>query len=718
MRSITGWRFLLVIALPMFLALLGVVTLAFDLLDRISSNANTAEYNRNRDLVVQALKASEIELGHLTRDNAAWDDAFANTVPSVNTAWFESTWGQFNAAGTPYDIVAVLDPEMTRPEAIASRNGQTTTDVAAYLGAPFAAMLQQVGSGNQLQSYATTLAETPDGPVIAALATITQPSTNSSSGKQLLMIRQVNLDMLDHMERTFLLKGLAVVDAEAPGATGVVLHDIGGQPAFAIQWQDKRVGESMTGWAKQKASVVLAFLIVVMTGITAVCWRLIRDLVRNETQARHAATHDALTGLPNRAAAVERMRALRDAKVTHLAVAFADLDGFKEVNDAYGHEVGDRLIRAAGAGISKLANESEIFCRMGGDEFVVLFSGTTAIEKAKAFSDNLIRFLAEPFEMEGRIMSVGASIGIATTDGEELDELEILRRADIAMYKAKADGKNRSCVYNISLDATRIENLAIASELRSIIAAGNLDIAFQPVISARSGRLSGVEALCRWPQSSLRQVPPDRFVAVAETSGLIDDLGEAVLNMACAAARNWPELRLAVNISAVQLNNPRFVERSLAVIERHGLKPRNIEFEITETSLIRDADRARQVFKQLQLAGIKVALDDFGTGFSSIGYLRTFKFDRIKIDKSIVNQLLTSPAELAIVQGTLLVARGLSADVTAEGVEYEDEVNILRLAGCTELQGYYYYGPLPTMEIDALVGRMRQPEAASLRGAA
>ncbi|NMD08482.1 MAG: EAL domain-containing protein, partial [Phyllobacteriaceae bacterium] len=303
-----------------------------------------------------------------------------------------------------------------------------------------------------------------------------------------------------------------------------------------------------------------------------------------------------------------------------------------------------------------------------------------------------------------------ASIGVAQSDPADADELEILRRADIAMYKAKSEGKNRKCAYDAGFDVERAEAQAIASELRCIIRDKQMEIAFQPVVSTRDMRISGVEALARWPQLSSRSVNAQRFVEVAETAGLIDDLGELILDKACASARNWPELRLAVNISAVQLNNPRFVERAMAIIESHNIPTHRIEFEITETSLIRDAERAKQVFKELQRYGIKVALDDFGTGFSSIGYLRTFHFDRIKIDRSIISKVLSNPAELAIVQGTLLVARGLSADVTAEGVERQDEVAVLKLAGCTELQGYYFHKPMPATAISELLATRKARE--------
>ena len=275
------------------------------------------------------------------------------------------------------------------------------------------------------------------------------------------------------------------------------------------------------------------------------------------------------------------------------------------------------------------------------------------------------------------------------------------------MYRAKANGKNRYCIYDESFDTERNENLSIAEELKQIIATGTLGIEFQPVINARSGQIAGVEALARWPMSSLRRVAADKFIAIAETSGLINVLGELILDRACRAAQAWPELRLAVNISAIQLNDPNFVKRALAVLATHGIAPNRVEFEITETSLIHDADKASTVFKALQLAGIKIALDDFGTGFSSIGYLRRFHFDRIKIDKSIISKVLSNPGELAIVQGTLLVARGLSAEVTAEGVECEDEVNILRLAGCTELQGFYFYKSMDAKAISALLSKTR-----------
>ncbi len=710
MRSINGWRFLLVIALPIFLASLGVLGLTFDLLDRVSSNANLSEYKRNRDLIVQALKMAEADLGRLAQNNAQWDDAYANTVTSKNADWFNSTWAQFPAGGTPYDLVAVIGSSSSKPEHIASRTVPMQSNVAALLGPVFHALAERGADA----PVATSFAYTAQGPVIASMARIASPSGNVKSEKQLLMIRTIDAAMLAGIEKAYLLKNIWLEPEAGQPQTDLRLHDAAGTPALVLRWDNSRIGDSMVGWAKQKASAVLSFLILVMTGITVVCWRLIQNLVANEAKARHDALHDPLTGMPNRAALLESLQELRRAGELNYAIAFADLDGFKEVNDSFGHDIGDRLIRAVGAGISLLATSAAMCCRMGGDEFVILFVGERADTSVREFADRLIRFLVKPFDMEGRIMTVGASVGIAGTSGADLEETEILRRADVAMYKAKADGRNRSCVYDEAFDTERNENQAIAAELRKIIANRTLDIVFQPVMDARTLRMAGVEALARWPASSARKITPDRFIGVAETAGLIDELGELILDKACAAARDWPDLKLAVNVSAVQLNNPRFVDRALTVIEAHRIDPRRVELELTETSLVRDAERAKVVFKQLRLAGIRIALDDFGTGFSSIGYLRTFQFDRIKIDKSIVSKVLSNPAELAIVQGTLLVARGLSAEVTAEGVEREAEVAVLRLAGCTGLQGFFFHKPLTAQQITAELARTQQPR----RGAA
>jgi diguanylate cyclase (GGDEF)-like protein len=693
MRTITGWRFLVYIAVPLVLASLGAINLSYDLLLRVETGSNAAEYDRNTAVLTEAVTSLDADLTRLVAENATWPEAVANTAVTLNRDWFERTWASKLSLGVSYDTVAVLDAASGAVLIGQSTDKSvvTTMDLLGEGGLPpFKDMLD---IGNSRRGIISGYLDTTSGPVVMAMA----PLSSRDNGRLLYMSRSLKTGWLKATESRLLVEDLAVARIPSSYQPHLDLKSPDGQVAFALTWNNRLVGSMITASAWTKASGVLGFLVLVMTGIGYVCWTLVQQLVEDEGRAQHKALHDHLTGLPNRQALLNNMQHLENQK-KHYALAFADLDGFKEVNDSYGHELGDRLIFMIAKGIRELSGTGNLCTRLGGDEFVVLFAGDDAGENAKAFAVNLIAMLKQPFEMEGRLASVGASIGIAERNAD-LDASEMLRRSDIAMYKAKGSGKNCYRVFDTSFDLERTENLSIASELKSILASRNLDIMFQPVVNARTGIITGVEALARWPSTSPRFVTADKFVGIAESSGLVDSLGELILEKACVAAANWPDIRLAVNISAIQLNNPAFVRNSLAVLQRYGIEPNRVEFEITETSLIHDTERAKSVFKALQQAGVKVALDDFGTGFSSIGYLRTFQFDRIKIDKSIVNKVLSSASELAVVQGTLLVARGLSADVTAEGIESAEEASVLRIAGCTEFQGYYYHKPMIATEV-------------------
>jgi diguanylate cyclase (GGDEF)-like protein len=709
MRSIVGWRFVVYIAVPLVMASLGAISLSYDLLRRVEAGSDAAELQRNKTVLTEAVTTLEKDLARLVVDNANWDEAFNNTAGQVDSVWFDRTWGNTLNVGQVYDTAAVLDPAM-QSIVVGTSVGKRISQVEQILGdTPIAAFADMIGDASKRDGVVSGFVETADGPLAVAVARIARPgSALQGNGRLLLFGQTLKANWLGNLERRLLVGGLAIKAAGDATDSSLTLKGPDGRATFALVWKNRKLGQMVTGASWYKAAVVLGFLILVMTSIGFVSLRLVQQLAEDEGKAQHNAMHDHLTGLPNRAALTASMQALAE-KGEDYAIAFADLDGFKEVNDSYGHEYGDRLIFMIGKGIRELATDATLCSRLGGDEFIILFSGAESADSAKTFAANLIAMLKQPFDMDGRLASVGASIGIAAYRGKE-DVTEVLRQADIAMYKAKQSGKGRYCAFDQSFDEERIENLVIASELKSIIAARNLDIAFQPVVSAQTGEITGLEALARWPTTSARKVPADKFITVAESSGLIDDLGELILERACMEAVRWPGIRLAVNISAVQLNNPGFVKRSMATLAKYGVEPNRVEFEITETSLIHDTQRAKDVFKALQREGIKVALDDFGTGFSSIGYLRTFQFDRIKIDKSIVGKVLSSAAELAVVQGTLLVARGLSADVTAEGVETAEEASVLRLAGCTELQGYHYYKPMTAHNVTETL-RKRQVAA-------
>jgi diguanylate cyclase (GGDEF)-like protein len=704
MRAISGWRFVLVIVLPIMIATVSAIGLTYDLLWQVETSGNAAERARNTMSLREVFDADLSELERIARENALWQDAAIQTAGNVNDAWFKSTWGQSISVGSAYDFVAVVDAADGRILAHNLSEKNTAATFESLAGLPFVAARSAIENATEDSQVVAGHMMTQWGPAAVAIAAIRNPVIgHTTNGRYLLLLRAHSERRLANLGRRHLLMGLHVDVATANAEADVKLQGLPGAPALYVSWLNKNMGSFLTQSGWQKAALVLAFLIVVMSGIAIVCLRLLRQLSDKEEQASHSAAHDHLTGLANRLSLMTELKSLTGQPHTLL---FADLDGFKEVNDSFGHEYGDKLICMVAKGIEQLAPNARLVGRLGGDEFVVVYDGMDGLLRAQEFSERMIKMLAQPFNMEGRMAAVGVSIGISQAE-LGVDENEVLRRSDIAMYRAKADGKNRFRVYDQSFDHERQENIAIAKELKQILDVRNLDVAFQPVVSARNGAICGVEALARWPKSSARQVSADRFIAVAENSGLVDQLGALILDKACAAAKAWPHIRLAVNISAVQLNNPRFVEQSLNIVASHGIQPNRLEFEITETSLIQDSERAKHVFKALQGVGIKVALDDFGTGFSSIGYLRRFQFDRIKIDKSITSQLLTSPSELAVVQGVLLVARGLSLEVTAEGVESDEEVQILRLAGCTELQGYHYYKAMEASEITRVLSQNR-----------
>lgn len=715
MRAISGWRFLIAIVLPLALASLGAVGLTYDLLSRVESSSNWAENARNRIAISEALNSEARELGRLAAENAHWEEAWRRTSGTIDSVWFQRVWGRTISVGASYDIVAVARASDGAVLAQNAPEGGKLISLETLTGATAGELRDGLSEAGAAGGVITGFVYTGFGPAVVSVAQITNPRGGvAAGGKILVFVRIITERRLDLLEKQLFISKLTFQKPGVRVADDTVLKDLAGNSGLSVTWQNLAVGELVTSFAWKKAAMVLGFMVLVMAGIAHVCWQLVQQILRREEEASRDAMNDHLTGLSNRHALIARMNSMSGEQGGTYALAFADLDGFKEVNDSYGHEFGDRLICMVSAGIRQLAQGAEVVARMGGDEFVTMYKGENAEILARQYSERLIKLLGQPFDMDGRLALVGASIGLSLS-APGLDVTEVLRRADVAMYRAKAGGKNRMCSFDESFDGERHEAMAIAAELKQILQADSLEILFQPLVSARSGQVMGVEALARWPSGSALQVAAEKFVTVAERAGLIDELGEMILSRACAAARAWPELRLAVNISAVQLNNPRFVERALSTLAGHGIAPNRMEFEITETSLIHDAERARQVFGALQSAGIKVALDDFGTGFSSIGYLRKFSFDRIKIDKSIVNKVLSSPGELAVVQGVLMVAKGLSAEVTAEGVENEDEVKVLHLAGCTELQGYHFHAPLEAWEVTELVAKARTANAPRAR---
>ena len=482
--------------------------------------------------------------------------------------------------------------------------------------------------------------------------------------------------------------------------------------------------------ASVQSRIMMATPIVLSLGLGLVglCWyilfsamaetsRMSLKLRDSEREAWNTANTDALTSLPNRHATLGLLQTnisdLKLGQTKELAVLLADLDGFKEVNDTYGHQIGDRLLQIVSGGFAVVASHFDAsLSRLGGDEFAFVVAGEGLQQRSKDMSDALLAFLSNPMSIEGRIARVGASIGIVVVVEGHVESSELLRRADVAMYTAKQFGKNQDCFYVPELDAVRGKRIAMAQSMRDALAVQAIQVAYQPLVDASTRRITGVEALARWQMPDGQWIAPDIFIEIAEEFGLIDELGKQVLGIACRAAVDWDDVRLSVNISPVQFKNPQFVETLVGIVDQIGLPRHRLELEITEGYLIEDSERAKSVIDQLHGLGFCVSLDDFGTGYSSIGYLRKFNFDKLKIDKSIVHGIIADNSARSIITAAASLARSMNMTVTAEGVEAEDEVNLLRLAGCDTLQGYHFGRPQAAQSISDLLADQHQERIA------
>jgi diguanylate cyclase (GGDEF)-like protein len=699
-------RFSATIILPLLIASLAVAWLTFDLINRVSAGANEADRMRSTEIVDSALTSLQNQLSNTAVDNSFWDDAVRNTYGDINADWFYESWGQSSSTGINYDLMLVVDRAM--PTAVAGfRKGDVfVPQLETYFDGKLTKILDRMPRDNKTSKGEATVLKTPDGLALVAVAPFVPTSSDITVPREvpryIVLARFLTPEFIKAIGQQYVIADLQLI--ESTDTAGAEAKSSGLEFVNAkFIWKDKRPGDGAGKKVFQKAVLVLSFLGSVLACIGFFYWRLLRHISEKEELSRTAANHDELTGLLNRAALNTHIETLKKKNQDTIALAFLDLDGFKTVNDTYNHEVGDQLLKVVAAGFTHLLGGSNTLFRIGGDEFVMLFHGLGAEAAAHKAAENTIAFLAEPFDIGGRMANVGVSIGLAVMTGQSIEAVELLRRADVAMYSAKQKGKNRLVVYAEAIDESRVADAAIASKLRSILDAGSLGIAFQPIVSAATRKIVAVEALARWPKSEPEMITPDKFVAVAEEHGLIDALGADILAKACAAASRWPGMRVSINISPVQLNNPCFVSSTLKIIESSGIAPQQVELEITEGKMIADIESAKIAFKSLQAKGISIVLDDFGAGFSSIGYLSAFNFNKIKIDRSIIQSALSGQKELYVVQGAVLMAQGLAASVTAEGIEQEEQIEILRLSGCRELQGYYFSKPLMVPELEAYI---------------
>lgn len=434
----------------------------------------------------------------------------------------------------------------------------------------------------------------------------------------------------------------------------------------------------------------------------------ISERKRFEEELSFNASHDRLTGLPNRALLEDRLR--QGCKFCQrydrwLAVLFIDLDGFKPINDSLGHDFGDALLVDVAKRMCEQVRAGDTVARMGGDEFIVLLPDLADENDVIPISDRLIEAISKPYCIQDIEVHLTASIGIALSDGLLEQPLQLIQQADLAMYKAKQEGRNNYQWYTHDLNLRISERVGLRNELQKALEMGGFELHYQPQIDGRSGRTVGVEALLRWHHPTIGNIPPSTFIPVAEDTGQIIPLSNWVLDVACAHMRQLIDKGMAgpsvaVNVSSVHFLRSNFVESIQVVLDRHGLKPDVLELEITETVLLNNPDKAIDTLHQLKKLGVRIAIDDFGTGFSSLNYLKRLPIDKVKIDRSFVQEIISDRDDAAITQGIISMAHHLRLEVIAEGVETEPQFAFLKKNQCDQFQGYYFAKPMPFTEIE------------------
>ncbi len=541
---------------------------------------------------------------------------------------------------------------------------------------------------------------------IAAVAVGADDGLADTAAPIMLSVKFINADVLASIATQLGLANLRAVDDDAvpPGDFVYKLTAPNGERIAQFAWTPKQPGAEIVQSVVPFIAVALAGFALLAAFVLRYMRRTAVAIAAGETRLRHLAMHDPLCGLPNRIFFGERLEAVIDevhSSKSPAAVLYIDLDHFKDVNDTLGHPVGDELIRNVTLRLSSTLRGGDLVARLGGDEFAVISAIGNDTTKTMVLAQRIITAICAPYNIGGHNIVIGASIGIALIDRDCGGAADIMRYADMALYRAKNEGRNRACVYDAAMDADLSKRKLLEGDLRQAIEEGQLRLMYQPIVNKSGDTMTGVEALCRWTHPTRGEISPVEFIAIAEHSGLIVELGAWVLRQALIDGKAWPSLTVAVNVSPLQFRRADFAELVERTLHETGFDPVRLELELTETVLLGNIDTAEAGMLRLKALGVRLALDDFGTGYSSLAYLRRFPFDKLKIDRSFVMSIEKAADAAAIVHAVVSLGRGLGMKVTAEGVETADQHLFLRAAGVHFMQGYRFGKPTTLDDISA-----------------
>lgn len=677
---------------------------------------------------------------------AWWDDAVEKVANHFDVKFVDENFGFYFTETFGHDEVYILNDKdqpvyafrggsRVDPSAFGARAAEFRGVVAATRGQPEALRVDRAADFAEKQGrykvlkaaltsarWGAKITLVNGKPAIVAAITIV-PVLDQTLLKTrpyvLATMVMIDDDLVEEVGKSLLIPDLRLGDPAERRQSSVsqpfVTDD--GQDAGRLSWTTSQPGRPFL-------TIILPLVLVGVMAMWVLSAKMLRrltdalrELADKEALARHEATHDALSGLPNRPKFIaETTRVIRGANSAPgqgFVVGYLDIDRFKDINDTLGHGMGDELIRQVGHRLEECLGSAYLVSRFGGDEFALLRYPSDVADQ-QDMAQGVIGLFAEPMMVHGTALRITVSLGLVSFPEQGSSADELLRHADIALYDAKRNGRDRAAYFTATMAEEVKENREIEVDLRAALEQGGLDLYYQPIIASDLRRVTGAEALVRWFHPTKGAISPARFIPVAEETGLMLQLGEWVLRRAIAQAALWPDLGIAINVSPVQFRHANLVAILREALDETGVEAHRLTLEVTEGLLLERSQRTAETLASLRALGFKIALDDFGTGFSSLRYLLDFRFDTLKIDRSFVSGQSQAGSAQTIIRSVVQMARTMGMKVVAEGVETGLEATVMQALGCDYLQGYYFAKPLPALEIAGFAERFQTPEPQTL----
>ncbi len=727
-----------------FATLAALVALSFALVFVFTQSTRVADDLAREDerlLVARYMDRAVLSIATAQAVQTTWDDAMRRASNGNDPAWQDTFIGEFFWDRFKSDAVFLVRPD---GNLIRSYVNGRPTDSAAYqelrwnvegligraeplLPSDHAVLSKRKladtewpfdGTGRPLSTWAGMPVRYHGRPAFLTVISIIPDHEFSLLKRKpsfVASVRYFDTGWMAQMGRDLILPGVVFSPIRnfAETLNQVPVDNVFGDRLGWIEWDAKTRGPTIVQRTAPLLVVYLLSFLGIAVGALYIVRRLRRttqELQASEAQAQHNSMHDAMSGLPNRGYYMQRLRTQLAASIAgtlkgDVFVAYIDLDSFKVINDTLGHQIGDELVREVAARLRRNLPSQDFLSRFGGDEFVLLRCAPGGRESADALGAEIMALMREPFVISGTTLDVTCSCGISWGPEQSEDPAELLRRADIAMYRAKQRGRSRYRCFTHDMDASAKLRGEMETELRRAIGKNELSVAYQPIVATESGAVRGFEALLRWDHRDRGNIRPDLFVPIAERGGLMVSLGNWMLRHVFTECRNWPDCDISVNLSPVQIMAADFTATMAEHIAATGIDPRRVVLEITEGVMLDRSAHVVGVLRTLGQMGFRIALDDFGTGYSSLAYLRSFQFDRIKIDRSFVQHIEGDSDARSILSSIVSLGRNLRMKVVAEGVETEIQRLLVQAAGCDLVQGYLFWKPMPASEARALLGQ-------------